>query len=183
MQKQRLSLEEFKALFQDSFESQEELLSEYNSFLQTFEQLDQMPVPNLPSREKAMIFRKSWQGRPQEPSLFLSLIDFFRQPAVTFALGIVIGCIVTFVVAKEHRAPPEKTVTADKLLTVEHTRYTHTYKGKIINEFYPQFENPKIVVEKAEESSSVWKVKSSKSSSKIIKGYKYEPDNRRSRKM
>ena len=38
-------------------------------------------------------------------------------------------------------------------------------------------------MEKAEEPSSVWKAKSSKSSSKIIKGYKYEPDNRRSRKM
>ncbi len=40
MHNQHWSFEEFKALFQDSFDSQEELVTEYNSFLQTFEQLD-----------------------------------------------------------------------------------------------------------------------------------------------
>ena len=47
MENQRLSFEEFKALFHDSFESQEELLREYRSFLSTFEQLDQAGVPEL----------------------------------------------------------------------------------------------------------------------------------------
>ena len=158
MQKQRLSLEEFKALFQDSFESQEELLREYNSYLLIFKQLDQTPVPDLSSKEKAEIFKRSWQGQQREFSWVSAWLDFFKQPAVTFALGIVIGCILTLVVAKEHRPPPQKTVSTDQLLTVEHTRYTQTYKGKIINEFYPQFENPKIVVEKAEESSAPQRV-------------------------
>jgi hypothetical protein len=157
MQNQHLSFEEFKALFQDSFDSQEELLREYNSFLQTFEQLDQMPVPDLPYREKAMIFRRSWQGRPQESSLFLTWLGLFRQPAVTFALGIVIGCILVLAVTNDCIELP-LTVSPDQLLTVEHTKYTQTYEGKIIKELYPQFENPKIVVERAQESSAPQRV-------------------------
>ena len=38
---------------------------------------------------------------------------------------------------------------ADELLEVEHTRYSRTYKGKIIDELYSEFENPRIVHEKA----------------------------------
>jgi hypothetical protein len=37
-------------------------------------------------------------------------------------------------------------------LEVDHTRYSRTYKGKIINDFYSEFENPKIVLEKAGEA-------------------------------
>ena len=148
MQNQHFPFEEFKALFQDSFDSQEELLTEYNSFLSTFEQLDQMPVPDLPYREKAMIFRRSWQSRPQESPWILTLLNFFRQPALTFALGIVIGCLLMSVVMND---PIDLTGTAsaDELLEIEHTRYSRTYKGKIIDEFYSEFENPKIVLEKA----------------------------------
>jgi len=159
MQNQHFSFEEFKALFQDDFDSQEELLTEYNSFLLTFEQLDQMPVPDLPYREKAMIFRRSWQGRPQESSLFLTLIRLVRQPAVTFVLGIVIGCILISAITNGHTdIPIPLTVSPDQLLTIENTKYTQTYKGKIIKELYPQFENPKIVVERAEESSTPHRV-------------------------
>ena len=46
-----------------------------------------------------------------------------------------------------------QTASAEPLLTVESTRYTETYKGKIIDEFYSEFENPRIVHEKAGESS------------------------------
>jgi hypothetical protein len=152
MKNQRLSLEEFKAFFHDSFESQEELLREYNSFLSTFEQLDQAPVPELSSGQKAEIFRQSWQGRPQESPWILTLLDFFRQPALTFALGIVIGCIVMSVVMND---PIDLAgmASADELLEIEHTRYSRTYKGKIIDEFYSQFENPEIVVEEAGEAA------------------------------
>ncbi len=152
MQNQHFSFEEFKALFRDSFDSQEELLTEYNSFLQTFEQLDQMPVPDLPYREKAMIFRRSWQVRPQESPWILTLLNFFRQPALTFALGIAIGCLLMSVVLND---PIDLTGTAsaDELLEIEHTRYSRTYKGKIIDDFYSEFENPKIVFEKAGEDA------------------------------
>jgi len=151
MQNQHFSFEEFKALFQDSFDSQEELLNEYNSFLQTFEQLDQTPVPDLPYREKAKIFRRSWQGRPQESPWILTLLNFFRQPALTFALGIVIGCILMSVVMN-NPIDLTGTASADELLEIEHTRYSRTYKGKIINDFYSEFENPKIILEKAGET-------------------------------
>ncbi len=157
MQNQHLSFEEFKALFQDSFDSQEELLREYNSFLLIFEQMDQAPVPDLSSREKANIFRRSWQGQPQKSSSILTWLGLFRQPAVTFVLGIVIGCILVLAVTNDHIDLP-LTVSPDQLLTVEHTKYTQTYEGKIIKELYPQFENPKIVVERATESSAPQRV-------------------------
>jgi hypothetical protein len=152
MKNQRFSFEEFKALFQDSFDSQEELLTEYNSFLSTFEQLDQMTVPDLPYREKTKIFRRSWQGRPKESSMFLTLIGLFRQPALTFALGIAIGCVLMSAVMND---PIDLTGTAsaDEMLQIEHTRYSRTYKGKIIDDFYSEFENPKIVLEKAGEAA------------------------------
>jgi len=47
-------------------------------------------------------------------------------------------------------APP---LAAEGMLTIEHTRYAQVYKGKVVERLYPQIENPKIVVEKAEGSS------------------------------
>ena len=152
MKNQRLSLEEFKACFQDSFESQEELLREYDSFLSTFEQLDQAAVPELSSGQKAEIFKQSWQGRPQESPWILTLLSFFRQPALTFALGIVIGCILMSVVMNDP-IDLAGTASADEMLEIEHTRYSRTYKGKIIDDFYSEFENPRIVLEKAGEAA------------------------------
>ncbi|OHB74013.1 MAG: hypothetical protein A2Z25_23870 [Planctomycetes bacterium RBG_16_55_9] len=147
-----MSFEEFKAHFQDSFGSQEELLKEYHLFLSIFEQLDQTTIPGLSCEDSAGIFQRAWQARPQRSSWILTWIDFFRQPAVAFALGIVIGCIVMSV-ATNDRLDLTPAVSAEPLLTVERTNYTQTYKGKMIEEFYPEFENPKIVLEKAGESS------------------------------
>lgn len=157
MQNQHLSFEEFKALFQDSFDSQEELLKQYNSFLMIFEQLDQMPVPDLSYRKKAKIFRRSWQKQPQEPSLIFTWLGLFRQPAVTFVLGIVIGCFLVSAITNGHTDIPQtdipKTVSPDELLKIERNQNKQIYKGRIIKELYPQFENPEIVVERAEETS------------------------------
>lgn len=152
MKKQRLSFKEFKDLFQYTFESQEELLKEYHIFLSMFEHLDQSPVPNFSSEEKATIFKRAWLERPQKSSRILTWIDFFRQPAVAFALGIVIGCVVMFMATNEELDLTQP-ASSESLLTVEHTKYTQTYKGKMIDEFYPEFENPRIVLEKAGESS------------------------------
>ncbi len=157
MHNQHWSFEEFKALFQDSFDSQEELVTEYNSFLQTFEQLDQIPVPDLSYREKDMIFRRSWQGRPQESSLLLTLISLFRRPAVTFVLGIVMGFFLVSAIRNGQTDLPPS-VSPDELLKIEHNKNKQIYKGKIIKELYPQFENPKIVVERAEETSEPHRV-------------------------
>jgi len=148
MKNQRLSVEEFKALFGDKFESQEELLKEYDSFLSTFEQLDQAAVPELSYGQKAEIFRQSWQDRPQETPWIVLLLNFFRQPALTFALGIVLGCIIMSAV-RNKPIDLAGTVSADELLEVEHTRYSRIYKGKIVDDYYSEFENPKIVIEKA----------------------------------
>lgn len=148
MKNQRLSFEEFKTLFGDKFESQEELLKEYDSFLSTFEQLDQAAVPELSYGQKTEIFRQSWQDRPQETPWIVLLLNFFRQPALTFVLGIVLGCIIMSAV----RSKPidlAGTASANELLEVEHRRYSKTYKGKIVDDYYSEFENPKIVIEKA----------------------------------
>ena len=71
---------------------------------------------------------------------------------MAFALGIIIGCVVMSFVTN-NRSALNQTVSAEPLLAVEQTKYTQTYKGKMIEEFYPEFENPKIVLEKADESS------------------------------
>jgi hypothetical protein len=55
-------------------------------------------------------------------------------------------------VATNKRLDLTQTVSADPLLTVEHTKYTQTYKGKMIEDFYPEFENPRVVLEKAGEA-------------------------------
>jgi hypothetical protein len=81
----------------------------------------------------------------------LTLLNFFRQPALTFAVGIVIGCILMSVVMNDP-LDLTGTVSADELLEVEHTRYSQTYKGKIIDDFYSEFENPEIVIEQAGEA-------------------------------
>lgn len=153
MKNLRISLEEFKELFQDSFESEAELLKEYKLFLTVFEQLDQAAVPELSSGQKAEIFKQSWQSRPQESSWIFVLLNFFRQPALTFALGIVIGCILMSVFTNK---PIELTgtATAKESLKVERTRYSRIYKGKIIDDFYSEFENPEVVLEKAGETES-----------------------------
>ena len=151
MKNQRMSLKEFREIFQDGFESEEELLREYKSFLAVLEQLDQSVVPELSSSQKEVIFKQSWRERPQEPSWILTWLDFFRKPAVTFAFGIVIGCVVMSFVTYNHPGLTQP-VSAEPLLTVEQTKYTQTYKGKMIEEFYPELENPKIVLEKAGET-------------------------------
>lgn len=152
MKKHHLSLEEFKAYFHDGFESQEELQREYDSFLSTFEQLDQAAVPELSAGQKAEIFRQSRRSRPQRTPSILTLLNLLRQPALTFALGIAIGCIVMSCVRNDP-IDLAGTASADELLEVEHTRYSRTYKGKIIDEYYHEFENPRIVIEQAGESA------------------------------
>lgn len=70
---------------------------------------------------------------------------------MAFALGIAIGCIVMSLVTN-NRIDIVEPASAQQFLTVENTKYTQTYKGKMIEEFYPEFENPKIVLEKAGET-------------------------------
>ena len=153
MESPHLSFEQFKALFQDRVESQEELLREYRSFMSVFEDLDQSFVPDLSCEQKTEIFRRAWQQRPQKSSWVVTCIDLLRQPAVTFTFGVIIGCIVMSVF-ENNRLRLAQTASAGPLLSVERTKYTQTYKGKMIEQFYPQIENPKIVLEKAADSSS-----------------------------
>jgi hypothetical protein len=82
----------------------------------------------------------------------LTWIDFFRRPAVAFGLGIVMGCVVMSI-AVNGELELTQPASAEPLLTVERTRYTQTYEGKMIEEFYPEIENPRIVREQKDDSS------------------------------
>jgi hypothetical protein len=161
MDKKRFSLEEFQALFPGRFESRDELLREYRAFQTVFQHLDSMAVPDLTAEQKAEIFRGAWQGR--RPSRLRVLPALLRRPMVTFAAGIVLGCTLMLAVtnaragfSRPPAAPPVNVTrpsAPERMLTVERTRYTQVYQGKAIERLYPQIENPKIVVEKAEDSS------------------------------
>ncbi len=157
MRNRRFSFEEFKALFPRGFASPEDLLREYNSLLSVFEQLDRMAVPELSCRAKAEIFRRSWRQPRRDCSRIRLWFAFFRQPAATFALGIVFGCILMLAVLSRRPVPPRPTV-ANQPLTIERTRYMEVYKGRLVEELYPQIEDPKIVLEKPERASTSQRV-------------------------
>ena len=108
------------------------------------EQLNSTQVPALSTQEKDRIFREAWlQSHPQRSGS--SLLGFWRRPAVTFVLGLALGCVVMFVCLKPQvsQAAPSQPV-----LIVESLGSTQTYTGKAVQGLYPQLENPKLVVEK-----------------------------------
>jgi hypothetical protein len=157
MKNPRFSLDEFKTLFAGKFESQEELLKEYDSFLLILEQLDQAPIPELSAREKAEIFRRSWQGQSYERSWLWAWLALLRRPAVTFALGLALGCVV-MLACVQTRTDTSQSTAKESPFTVERTRYAQTYAGKALQGLYPQIENPKLVVEKTRESADPQRV-------------------------
>jgi hypothetical protein len=154
MKNPHLSLDEFKSLFTGQFESEEQLLEQYESFLEVVRQVDQAPVPELSASQKAAIFRQAWQRPAVDPSWIWAPFALLRQPAVTFAAGLVFGCTLMLVFVKGQAvASPPPAVEEQPSLTVQRARYTETYEGKVLQELYPQIENPRIVIEKSPESS------------------------------
>lgn len=159
MDNSKFSLKEFEMLFPDRFESQEQLLREYRSFLAVLEELDQAPVPELSDRQKAEIFRRSWQDRRHD----WVWLGFLRRPAVAFAAGIILGCAAMFVALSSRPSPvlPEIMGVAaaeEPPLTVERIQRTQIYKGRVVERMYPWIENPQIVVEKTGESATPQRV-------------------------
>jgi len=152
----RFPFDEFRALFSDKFASQEEMLREYDSFLSVLTHLDEARVPEMSAGQKAEIFRQAWQGRRREQPAIWSWLAWLRQPAVTFALGLVLGCILMSV----GTGGPDllQPVSAQDMLAVERTRYTQTYRGAAIDALYPELENPKMVVERSDESAAPQRV-------------------------
>jgi len=148
----RFTLDEFKTLFPGPFESEEQMLREYRSFLMIVEQADKTPVPELSAWERAEIFRRSW-GRPVEPrpSVWASLA-FWRRPALTFAFGLVLGCVLMFGCMRA-RAQAPQSPEVEQTLVVEQAGSVQTYGGKALQGLYPQIENPRMVVEKQEDAS------------------------------
>jgi hypothetical protein len=167
MDHKRLTLEEFKALFGGRFDSQDELLREYRSFQRVFEHLDSLPVPEMPVGQKAEIFQRAWQERGQDRIRLWPVL--LRRPAVAFAAGIVLGCALMFGVMNVRagglpsstdvqRASLVPSGAADRTLTIEHAGRTQVYKGEIVKHLYPQIENPKVVLERAEGHSAPQRV-------------------------
>ena len=160
MQRPRLSYEEFKFLFESEFRLEEELKKEYETYGSLFEQLDQIPVPDLSSNDKAEIFENIWRDHTQNScqfSWFSKIYTFLTQPFVTFALGLCIGCFLT-VSNLNGRVTTDSNTAPAPALSMERTGDMQIISGKIINEIYPQVENPKIVLEKKKEASSPQRV-------------------------
>ena len=152
MSNPRFSREEFDTLFPGPFASEQERQREYHAFLLVLEQLDGAPVPELSARERAEIFRRSWPQPAQDRPSVGTWLAFWRRPAVTFALGLVLGCILMFTCMRDRPDLPQSTV-AERAFTVERIGHTQTYGGTVLQALYPQIENPKMVVEKTQESS------------------------------
>ncbi len=162
MDKRRFSLEEFKALFPGRFRSPERLLREYRSFQTVFERLDSTSVPALSAEQKAEIFQQSWQARRAGGLRLRIGLGLFRRPAVTFAAGILLGCTVMLAVtnvragwSQPRFAEPRADVgrsAVGRTLIIEHAGATQVYQGKIVEDLYPQIENPKIILEKSGQS-------------------------------
>lgn len=151
MDNRRFTLAEFEALFPDRFESREQLLREYQSFLAVFEQLDQSSVPELTARDKAEIFRQSWQGRQRDWSW--TWLNVFRRPAVAFAMGIILGCVLMFILLNDRLDVALPSVVApvaaeDRPLTIDRLQHAEVFKGPAVERLFPGIENPEVVLEK-----------------------------------
>jgi hypothetical protein len=145
----RFTREEFKAMFPGSDKSESEILQDYQSFLQIIEQLDQTTVPELSTREKADIFRHAWiQSSPARSKW--SLVDAWRRLAVTFVLGLALGCVAMAIYLRPHDSQAAPT---NPVLAVESLGPTQTYTGKTLQSLYPDIENPRLVLEKANQNS------------------------------
>jgi hypothetical protein len=152
MSNPRFSLEEFNALFPGKFESREEMLKEYDSFLTVLQQLDRAPVPELSARDRAEIFRRSWPEQSYSTPSVWAWLAFWRRPAVTFALGLVLGCALMLAFMRDQPQVTESTPVRQPL-KVERTRHMQVYEGAVLQELYPHIESPKMIVEKTQESS------------------------------
>lgn len=157
MSNPRFSWEEFNTLFPGPFASDQERQREYHAFLLVLDQLDRAPVPELSMRERAEIFRRSWPQPAQDRLSLWTWLASFRRPAVTFALGLVVGCVLMFAWTKD-QPDRSQAAMAEPPFTVERTRHTQTYEGKVLQALYPKIENPKMVVEKTQESSEPQRV-------------------------
>jgi hypothetical protein len=152
MENPRFTLEEFNTLFPGPFQSERERLREYRSFLLVLEQLDRVPTPELSARERAEIFRRSRPGSYQDRPSIWTWLAFLKRPAAAFALGIVIGCVLMFACMKDRTNVPRFSV-ADAPFTVERIGHARAYEGKVLRALYPQVENPRMTVERAQETS------------------------------
>ena len=152
MSNPRLSWEEFDRLFPGPFASEQDKQREYQALLLVLEQLDRTPVPELSARERAAIFRRAWpQPAPSRASTW-AWLAFWRQPAVTFALGLVLGCTLMLGLIRQ-RPDRRQSMPVEQQLTIKRTGHVETYGGKVLQALYPQIENPKMVIEKTQESS------------------------------
>jgi len=152
MSNPRFSWEEFETLFPGPFASEQDKRREYEALLLVLEQLDEAPVPELSMRRRAEIFRRSWPQHAPERTSVWAWLALLRRPVVTFVLGLALGCALMFAWTRDRPAQAPAAPPA-RALAVERTRHAQTYGGAVVQELYPQIENPKLVVEKVRESS------------------------------
>ena len=71
---------------------------------------------------------------------------------MTFALGLVLGCTLMLGLIRQ-RPDRRQSMPVEQQLTIKRTGHVETYGGKVLQALYPQIENPKMVIEKTQESS------------------------------
>lgn len=111
---------------------------------QITQHLKQTPVPTLSDQDKDRIFRQAWQ-QSHTSKLGWSIMDFLRRPAISFSLGLALGCIAMAICLRPQQSLIELNAP---VLTIESLGSTQAYSGKTLQGLYPHIENPKIVVEK-----------------------------------
>ena len=158
MKQPHFSQEEFEALFAGQFSSDQERREAYQSFRLLIEQLDKTESPTLSAHEKAEIFHRAWpQPVPARSSLW-TWLALLRRPAVTFALGIAVGCLLMVAPSPRTtggRAGPGRRAT---VLPSNVRARTDIYRGELMQKLYPQIENPKMIVEKTPERAQPQRV-------------------------
>ena len=102
-------------------------------------------VPALSPSEKVEMFEAAWSARSRAPfwKPWLAWLGGASRTATTFACGLACGVIVTLTLTI-----PEQESVAD-IEMQDHVLFT-TMKGKTVEDFYPELENPVLVLEKPE---------------------------------
>jgi hypothetical protein len=130
--------------------SDDDFRRDYDSLIQVLDQIEQLPEPMLEPADKVDIFENAWSVCRPESSMFQQVYQWFTsmvwKPAVSFSLGILFGIGISFALwsgALDISQP----VHADVELKFDSIGSVETIQGTVLQELYPNIENPMLVLE------------------------------------
>ncbi len=122
----------------------EECRLEYDEIGSILRRVKQSPAPALLPDERVEMFDYAWdRSRPH----WFQIASWFRKPVWTFGVGVFCGILLTLLsisgaldlVPSAQARPP---------LQYESHGFTQTISGEFVDSFYPDIENPVIVLER-----------------------------------